>query len=95
MPAIAITAGFGYAEVVGTPVRELTVNFVEVDRPGMSHFLLRNDGYSRSVTIPLALTYGRVDTFDVDLFVTTRVWPSIDVIFGAGLRWRVQLFEFD
>ena len=95
LPAIALSVGVGYAEVIGTKVQELAVNFAEVGRPGMSHFLLRNDGWSRSVTLPMALTYGRVESFDVDLFVTPRVWPTVDVIFGAGLRWRIQLIDLD
>ena len=37
------------------------------------------------------MTYGRVDTFDVDLFVTPRIWPEFDVLFGAGLRMRIDL----
>ena len=89
LPNLAVTAGFGYAEVVGTAVREISVNFAETDRPGMNHFLVRNDGWSRSVTLPAALTYGVVDTFDVDVFVTPRIWPQFDVLFGAGLRWRI------
>ncbi len=86
---LAITAGLGYAEVVGTKVRELSVTFVNVDRPGINHFLLRDDGWSRSVTIPIGLTYGRIESFDVDVFVTPRVWPQFDIMFGAGVRWRI------
>ncbi|MCP4500442.1 MAG: hypothetical protein GY822_10825 [Deltaproteobacteria bacterium] len=93
IPAIALSVGVGYAEAVGTPIRELSVSVAEVGRAGMSHFLLRNDGWSRSVTLPMSLTYGRVESFDVDLFVTPRVYPSFDVLFGAGLRWRFQIFE--
>jgi hypothetical protein len=89
LPNLGVSGGIGYAEVIGTPVRELSVNFVAVDRPGMSHFLLRNDGWSRSLTFPMAVTYGFVDTFDVDVFFTPRIWPQLDVIFGAGLRWRI------
>jgi len=87
---LSITGGLGYAEVIGTPVRELSVNFTETDRPGMAHFLLRNDGWSRSVTIPMAVTYGRIDSFDVDVFVTPRVYPQFDILFGAGIRWRIN-----
>jgi hypothetical protein len=88
LPWIALTGGVGYAQVIGTPVREIAVNFVEVDRPGMGHFLVRDDGVGQSLTVPLALTYGRVESFDVDLFITPRIWPQFDVIFGAGVRWR-------
>lgn len=89
LPMLALSGGVGYAEVIGTPVRELSVNFTETGRPGMSHFLLRNDGWSRSLTIPMAITYGLVDTFDVDVFLTPRLWPELGVLFGAGLRWRI------
>jgi hypothetical protein len=86
---LAFTLGLGYSEVIGTPVREVAVNMAEVDRPGMAHFLLRDDGWSRAVTVPIAITYGRVDSFDVDLFITPRVYPQFDVVFGAGIRWRI------
>ncbi|MFZ9888417.1 MAG: hypothetical protein ACO3JL_13020, partial [Myxococcota bacterium] len=89
LPYLALTGGVGYAQtLLDTPVRELAVNFIEHDRPGMSQFLVRNDGEAESLALPVALTYGRVENFDVDLFVTTRVWPRIDVLFGAGVRWR-------
>lgn len=88
LPWVALTGGVAYAQAVGTPIREIAVNFVEVDRPGMSHFLVRDDGLSQSLTVPLALTYGRVESFDVDLFITPRVYPQLDVVFGAGVRWR-------
>jgi hypothetical protein len=87
---LSVTGGLGYAEVIGSPVRELSINFTETDRPGMAHYLLRNDGWSRSVTIPLAITYGRIDSFDVDVFVTPRVYPQFDILFGAGIRWRIN-----
>lgn len=87
---LSVTGGLGYAEVIGSPVRELSINFTETDRPGMAHFLLRNDGWSRSVTVPLAITYGRIDSFDVDVFVTPRVYPQFDILFGAGIRWRIN-----
>lgn len=89
LPYLALTGGLGYAQTaLDTPVRELAVNFVEHDRPGMAQFLVRNDGETQSLTWPMALTYGRVENFDVDLFVTTRLWPRVDVLFGAGVRWR-------
>lgn len=89
LPYLALTGGLGYAQTaLNTPVRELAVNFIEHDRPGMAQFLVRNDGETQSLTWPMALTYGRVENFDVDLFVTTRLWPRVDVLFGAGVRWR-------
>ena len=30
-----------------------------------------------------------LESFDVDVFFTPRLWPQLDVIFGAGLRWRI------
>jgi hypothetical protein len=90
LDTIAVSAGIGVATTIGTPVREVVVNFVETDRPGISHLLARDDGGEQSVTIPLSLTYGRVDAFDVDLFCTTRVWPEPGVLFGAGVRLRLE-----
>lgn len=87
---LAFTGGVSWAAAAfGSPVRELAVNFVEIDRPGMSHFLIRNDGQTYGVNVPLALTYARVENFDVDLFATTRLWPQLDIVFGAGVRWRL------
>jgi hypothetical protein len=90
LDTLAVAAGLGFASTVGTTVREVVVNFVETDRPGISHLLARDDGGQQSVTIPLSLTYGRVDAFDVDLFCTTRVWPTPGVLFGAGVRLRFE-----
>ncbi len=90
LETLAVSAGLGVASTIGTPVREVVVNFVETDRPGISHLLARDDGGEQSVTLPLTLTYGRVDSFDVDLFCTTRVWPEFGVLFGAGLRFRIE-----
>ena len=36
-----------------------------------------------------ALTYGRTESFDVDLFGNFRMWPEFGVLAGAGLRWRI------
>jgi hypothetical protein len=90
LPALSISAGLGIATTLGTPVREVVVNFVETDRPGISHLLARDDGLQQSLTVPLTLTYGRVDSFDVDLFCTTRVWPELGILFGAGVRFRME-----
>ena len=87
---LAVTGGLGVASTIGGPVREVVVNFTETDRPGISHLLARDDGGEQSVTIPLSLTYGRVDTFDVDLFVTPRVFPEFGLLFGAGVRLRLE-----
>lgn len=96
LPWLSVTGGVGYAQSFG-PIREIAVNFVEVGRPGVSHFLLRDDVYDDtldvgasqvSVTVPLALTYGRTQDFDVDLFCTPRLYPKLDILFGAGVRWR-------
>ena len=90
LPALAVSAGLGFATTLGTPVREVVVNFTETDRPGISHLLARDDEHQQSLTVPLTLTYGRVDSFDVDLFCTTRVYPELGVLFGAGVRFRIE-----
>lgn len=87
---LAVSGGLGIASTIGGPVREVVVNFTETDRAGISHLLARDEGGAQSVTIPLTLTYGRVDTFDVDLFVTPRVFPEFGVLFGAGVRLRLE-----
>ncbi len=90
LPALAVSGGLGFATTLGTPVREVVVNFTEIDRPGISHLLARDDGLQQSLTVPLTLTYGRVDSFDVDLFCTTRVFPELGILFGAGVRFRIE-----
>ena len=92
LDALAVSAGLGVASTIGGPVRELSVTFVELDGPGMSHLLARDEGGEQSVTIPLTMTYGRVDSFDVDLFCTPRVWPEAGILFGAGVRLRLDPF---
>jgi hypothetical protein len=90
LPNIAVAAGLGFATTLGTPVREVVVNFVETEQPGISHLLARDDGYEQSLTVPLSLTYGRVDSFDVDIFATPRVYPEFGLVFGAGVRFRLE-----
>jgi hypothetical protein len=87
---LAVSGGVGFASTLGGPVREVVVNFTETDRAGISHLLARDEGGQQSLTLPLTLTYGRVDTFDVDLFVTPRVFPEFGVLFGAGVRLRLE-----
>jgi len=87
---LAVSGGLGFASTIGGPVREVVVNFTETDRPGISHLLARDEGGEQSLTIPLTLTYGRVDSFDVDLFCTPRVYPEFGVLFGAGIRLRID-----
>ena len=90
LPNIAVAAGVGFATTVGTPVREVVINFVETEQPGISHLLARDDGAEQSLTLPLSLTYGRVDSFDVDVFCTPRVYPEFGIVFGAGVRFRIE-----
>jgi hypothetical protein len=91
LPYLSLSAGVGFAAAMfDTGVKEIVVNFVETDRPGMNHFLLRDDGENFSVTLPLAMTYGRTESFDVDIFCTPRLGPKLDVVFGAGVRWRTS-----
>lgn len=90
LPNIAVAGGLGFATTLGTPVREVVVNFVETEQPGISHLLARDDGYEQSLTVPLSLTYGRVDSFDVDIFATPRIYPEFGLVFGAGVRFRID-----
>jgi len=89
MPNLSLSGGIGYSWLLYGEVRELSVNFVEAGRPGLSHFLIRGDDVTESLTIPMSLTYGMVDTFDVDVFAVPRVFPQVDVLFGAGVRVRL------
>lgn len=100
MSTFSVSAGVGYARTLGTPVREVAVSFVETGRPGVTHFLVRDDALDedlspararQSLTLPLALTYGSTESFDVDLFCTPRVFPKFDIVFGAGVRIRYDL----
>ena len=100
MSSFSVSGGLGYARTLGTPVREVAISFVETGRPGITHFLVRDDVLNedlpeadarQSVTIPLALTYGTTESFDVDLFCTPRIFPKFDIVFGAGLRIRYDL----
>ncbi len=92
LDSLAVSAGLGVASTIVTPVRELSINFVETGAPGISHLLARDEGGDQSVTIPLTMTYGRVENFDVDLFCTPRVWPELGILFGAGVRLRLDPF---
>jgi len=89
MKNFSAAAGIGYSRIVAGEVRELAINFVEPGQPGLSHFLIRIDGVKQSLTLPLSVTYGLIDSFDVDVFATPRLFPQLDVLFGAGIRWRV------
>ena len=84
-----VTLGGGVAAAYALgEVREPSVAFVEVGQPGISHFLVRIDEHGQSLTFPLSMSYGLSDSFDVDVFVTPRVYPQLDAILGAGLRLR-------
>ena len=63
------------------------IDYVESARPGYSTLVDRDNNCSLSVNG--ALTYGRTEAFDVDLFGALRMWPSVGGLFGAGIRWRV------
>jgi hypothetical protein len=58
----------------------------------MSHLLARDEGSFWSVTIPVTMTYGRIENFDVDLFCTPRVLPELGILLGAGIRLRIDPF---
>lgn len=90
--ALAVSGGLGVATTLGTPVRELGITFVETDQPGMSHLISRDEGSTWSVTVPITMTYGRVENFDVDLFCTPRIFPELGILFGAGVRLRLDPF---
>jgi len=67
--------------------RTLWIDFAELNRPGFSTLVDREQNCSLSFMG--ALTYGRTEAFDVDLFGNVRVWPTIGGLFGAGIRWRI------
>jgi hypothetical protein len=89
MPNFSLTAGLALSQILYGEARELSIQFVEAGRPGLSQFLIRTDQINRSLTLPLSITYNLVDSFDVDVFVTPRVHPQFDVLFGAGMRVRI------
>ena len=67
--------------------KTLFIDFAELGRPGYSTMVDRE--MNCSATLMGALTYGRTESFDVDLFGATRVWPAFGWLFGAGVRWRI------
>lgn len=67
--------------------RTLFVDFVETARPGYATLVDRDNNCSLSFSG--ALTYGRTESFDVDLFGALRAWPTMGGLFGAGIRWRI------
>jgi hypothetical protein len=90
---VSLSGGIAGAYAL-TNVREPSVAFVEIGQPGMSHFLVRIDQHHESVTLPISMTYGLSDSFDVDVFLTPRVYPQLDAHLGAGLRLRfIDPFE--
>jgi hypothetical protein len=82
-------AGLAWARVLAGEVRELGMQFTETGRPGLSVFLIREDDWKQSWTLPLALRYSLTETFDVDLFLTPRFFPQFDALFGAGVLIRI------
>jgi hypothetical protein len=82
-------AGLAWARVWTEGVRELGIQFTETGRPGMSVFLIREDDWLQSWTLPLAMRYSLTETFDVDLFLTPRFFPQWDALFGAGVLIRI------
>ncbi len=89
--ALGATVGLSFVEVLGTDFVQRTIDFVEIGRPGFSYYMVRDEGLARSLSLPMSLTYGLLNTFDVDVFVTPRVFPRLDIVFGAGFKWR---FDF-
>jgi hypothetical protein len=67
--------------------RTIFIDFAESARPGYATLVDRDNNCSLSING--SLTYGRTESFDVDLFGAARVWPQIGGLFGAGIRWRI------
>ena len=85
-PRIGLIWAAGYAQTLDTPVREVYIGFTQ---PGQSYWLHQLDRQNpESATTALAMTYGRTESFDVDVFFSYRVWPEDGFVFGSGLRWR-------
>lgn len=81
------TAGLGYGQLLVGQVHDLSVDFDEIGRTGFSTMI--DQEHNRSATLMLGITYARTESFDVDVFATTRYWPDPGMLFGAGLRWRL------
>jgi len=81
------TVGLGYGQLVAGKVHDLSVDFDEIGRTGFSTMI--DQETDRSATLMLGMTYARTESFDVDVFATTRYWPDPGMLFGAGLRWRL------
>ncbi len=85
-PRIGLLWATGYAQTLDTPVREVYVGFTQ---PGQAYWLHQIDRSSKeSAATAIAMTYGRTESFDVDVFFSWRFWPEDGYVFGSGLRWR-------
>jgi hypothetical protein len=67
--------------------RTLFIDFAEIARPYYASLVDRE--VNCSLSISGALTYGRTESFDVDLFSAFRLWPELGVLMGAGVRLRI------
>lgn len=83
---IGLVWASGYARTIDSPVREVYVGFTQ---PGQTYWLHQLDrANDESAATALAMTYGRTESFDVDVFFSYRAWPEPGYLFGSGLRWR-------
>ncbi len=85
---IAVTFGLAHAELLGTTLPRRSLDFLQIGRPWMTYYALKEDGLSRGTSISAALTYSLIKNFDVDIFLTSRVHPTFNILMGAGIRWR-------
>jgi hypothetical protein len=67
--------------------KTLFVDFVEMGRPGYGTLVDRE--MNCHVGLMGALTYGRTESFDVDIFSAVRLWPRLGWLLGGGVRWRI------
>lgn len=81
------TVGLGYGQLVAGQLHDQSIDFDEIGRSGFSSMM--DLDHDRSATLMLGITYARTESFDVDVFATTRYWPDPGMLFGAGLRWRL------
>jgi hypothetical protein len=85
-PRIGLVWASGYARTIDSPVREVYVGFTQ---PGQTYWLHQLDRTNdESAATAIAMTYGRTESFDVDVFFSYRAWPEPGYLFGSGLRWR-------
>ena len=85
---LGMSFGISYSKVMHE-VKDFTLNFVGYGLNGFESLIDRD--HKQSFNLLWGMTYARTEKFDVDLFSSFMLYPSLEILFGAGLRWK---FDF-